>query len=413
MTIKLDMYQTMAAAVLVYYVGVILKRHIAFFDKYCIPSPLIGGFVFAIVNCLLYVNNICKYSQDRLMQDFFMSLFFTSLGYSASLKAGKNMFATGSTLVAKMTLIVTALVALQDFLGVGLAKAFGLNPLLGLATGSIPMIGGHGTAGAFGPVLESLGLENGTTIAFAAATFGLVAGGIIGGPVGNRLIRKYKLVSEATLEGVKLGGKPPVPVEDAGSDTDVPVGVTADEQHFMYGFAHLLLAMGLGTIITHAAQRLGLVLPNYIGAMLMAALLRNFLEMTRLCKCYPQEASILGNMGLNLFLSLALMGMRLWHLAYLAVPLFAILVSQTLLMAFFATYVTFNVMGRNYEAAVMASGNCGFGLGATPNALANMKAITERFGPAPTAFFVIPLVGALLIDMINTGIILVFINVLK
>ena len=409
LVIKLNIFQTLAAAILVFYIGVILKRHISFFDKYCIPSPLIGGFVFAIVNCFLYVNGFWQYSQDKIMNEFFMNLFFTSLGYSASLKTGKSLFQTGSALVAKMTFIVTVLIALQDFLGVTLAKAFGLNPLLGLATGSIPMVGGHGTAGAFGPVLESVGLDNATTIAFAAATFGLIAGGIIGGPIANRLIRKYHLVSEATLEGVKLAKGE----ETTKSDENIPVGVTVDENRFMNAFAHLLLAMGLGTIITAGVNRLGVTVPSYVGSMFMAAILRNLIDSTQLCKSYQQEGTVLGSLGLNLFLSLALMGMKLWHLAYLAVPFMVILLSQTVLMALFATFVTFNVMGKDYEAAVMAAGNCGFGLGATPNALANMKAITERFGPAPTAFFVIPLVGALLIDVINTGIIILFINVLK
>jgi len=409
MVVNLNMFQTVAAAIIVYYVGVALKRHISFFDKYCIPSPLIGGFVFAIINCVLYVSGIWKYTQDRDMQRFFMNLFFTSLGYMASFKTGKGVFKNGSTLVVKMSLLVTLLVILQDVLGVTLSKAFGLNPLLGLAIGSIPLVGGHGTAGAFGPLLESLGLDNATTIALAAATFGLVSGGMLGGPVGNYLIKKYNLVSEAALEGIKLGGRQ----EDEKVDEDLPPGVTIDENRFMNAFGHLLLSMGLGTIITAACAKVNIVIPNYVGSLFMAALLRNVIDFTHICKVYQQESSVLGSLGLNIFLSLALMSMRLWQLSYLAIPFMIILLSQVILMAFFAMYLTFPVMGKNYEAAVMAAGNCGFGLGATPNALANMKAITERFGPAPAAFVIIPLVGALLVDIANTGIILVFINVFK
>ena len=203
MLINLNMFQTLAAAIIVYYAGVILKRHISFFDKYCIPSPLIGGFAFAIVNCVLYASGVWKYTQDKMIGSLFMNIFFASLGYTASLKASKGALKTGSALVVKMGLLVTVLVILQDILGVILSKAFGLNPLLGLATGSIPLVGGHGTAGAFGPLLERVGLDNATTIALAAATFGLVSGGMLGGPVANYLIRKYRLVSEAALEGVK------------------------------------------------------------------------------------------------------------------------------------------------------------------------------------------------------------------
>lgn len=409
MNINLNVFQTLAAAIIVYYVGVVLKRHISFFDKYCIPSPLIGGFVFAVINCILYVSGMWKYTQDKMVGTLFMNMFFASLGYTASLKTGKGIFKTGSTLVIKMGLLVTVLVVLQDVLGVILSKAFGLNPLLGIATGSIPLVGGHGTAGAFGPVLEKVGLDNATTIALASATFGLVSGGMLGGPVGNHLIRKYKLVSEATLEGVKLGNKD----EEENKEENLPPGITIDENRFMNAFAHLLLAMGFGTIITAICARVNIVIPNYVGSLFMAALLRNIIDFTGACKAYQQESSVLGSLALNIFLSLVLMGMRLWQLTYLAVPLMVILLSQTFMMALFAMYFTFPVMGKNYEAAVMAAGNCGFGLGATPNALANMKAITERFGPAPVAFVIIPLVGALLVDIVNTGFIIFFINILK
>ncbi len=409
MLINLNMFQTLAAAIIVYYAGVILKRHISFFDKYCIPSPLIGGFAFAIVNCVLYASGVWKYTQDKMIGSLFMNIFFASLGYTASLKASKGALKTGSTLVVKMGLLVTVLVILQDILGVILSKAFGLNPLLGLATGSIPLVGGHGTAGAFGPLLERVGLDNATTIALAAATFGLVSGGMLGGPVANYLIRKYRLVSEAALEGVKLGERK----EDKEIDEDLPPGITIDENRFMNAFSHLLLAMGLGTIITAACARVNIAIPSYVGSLFMAAVLRNVIDFTEVCKVYQPETSVLGSLGLNLFLSLVLMGMRLWQLTYLAVPLMVILLSQVVLMALFAMYLTFPIMGKDYEAAVMAAGNCGFGLGATPNALANMKAITERFGPAPSAFVIIPLVGALLVDIINTGIIILFVNLLK
>ena len=418
MAIKLNMFQTLAAAIVVFYIGVILKKHIKFFDRYCIPSPVIGGIVFAILNCVFYVYGIWTYDQDGVMQGFFMTLFFTSIGYTASLKILKE----GGFMVAKMVVIVTVLIILQDLMGSSLAKAFGLNPLLGLATGSIPMVGGHGTSGAFGPVLESVGLADATTIAFAAATFGLVSGSLIGGPVAERLIRKYHLVSDAFMERMDEGinknkvealqeaanGK----AEDAIKE-ELTQGVSIDENRFMNALGHLLLAMGIGTIVSAGFVKLGVVFPSYIGSMLVAAVIRNISDSTHAFEIYQRESEVLGTLGLNIFLSLALMSMKLWQLFDLAIPLIVLLMSQAIMMALFATFVTFRFMGHDYEAAVMASGNCGFGLGATPNAIANMKAITERFGPAPTAFFVIPLVGALLVDFVNASIITVFINFLK
>ena len=404
MAIKLNMFQTLAAAIIVFYVGVLLKKHIKFFDRYCIPSPVIGGIIFAILNCVLHVQGIWDYSQDGIMQGFFMTLFFTSIGYTASLKILK----AGGVLVAKMTVIVTVLIILQDMMGAALAKLLGLNPLIGLATGSIPMVGGHGTSGAFGPVLESVGLADATTIAFAAATFGLVSVSLIGGPVAERLIRKYHLVSAAVLEGVKVGGK-----AAEVADEDLPVGITVDEGRFMNALGHLLVSMGLGTLVSAGFVKMGVVFPSYIGSMLVAAVIRNISDTTHAYAVYQRESEVLGSLGLNIFLSLALMSMQLWQLFALAGPLMVLLFSQAGLMAIFATFVTFNFMGKDYEAAVMACGNCGFGLGATPNAIANMKAITARFGPAPTAFFVIPLVGALLVDFVNATIITGFINILK
>ena len=416
MAIHLNIYQALAAAIVVYYVGVFLRMKISFLRKYCIPAPVVGGILFALLNCILYKNGVWTYEQDTIMQNICMMLFFTSVGYTASLSLIKR----GGVMVLRMAIITTVLIVLQDVIGAGLSSAFQLDPLIGLATASIPMVGGHGTAAAFGPVLENIGLENGTTIAVAAATFGLVAGGLIGGPIGERLVHKFDLHSSADSERLdpqsyqheinKL--EHAASNKDAADKDEHKIGQTIDNRRFMNAMAHLFLAMGLGTLISNFFVSINLVFPPYIGSMLAAAIIRNIADFTKVYKVYQRESEVLGNLGLTIFLTCALMSLKLWQLSDLAIPLIVLLLSQAVFMAIFAYFIIYRVMGKNYEAAVMTSGACGFGLGATPNAIANMTAMTELFGPAPTAFFVIPLIGSLIIDPVNASIILTFINIL-
>lgn len=416
MAFHLNIYQTLAAAIVVYYVGVFLRMKISFLRKYCIPAPVVGGILFALLNCILYKNGVWTYEQDTIMQNICMMLFFTSVGYTASLSLIKR----GGIMVLRMAIITTVLIVLQDVIGAGLSSAFQLDPLIGLATASIPMVGGHGTAAAFGPVLENIGLENGTTIAVAAATFGLVAGGLIGGPIGERLVHKFDLHSSADSERLdpqsyqheinKL--EHAASNKDAADKDEHKIGQTIDNRRFMNAMAHLFLAMGLGTLISNFFVSINLVFPPYIGSMLAAAIIRNIADFTKVYKVYQRESEVLGNLGLTIFLTCALMSLKLWQLSDLAIPLIVLLLSQAVFMAIFAYFIVYRVMGKNYEAAVMTSGACGFGLGATPNAIANMTAMTELFGPAPTAFFVIPLIGSLIIDPVNASIILTFINIL-
>lgn len=196
MVVELNIYQTVAAAVAVFFIGGFLKSKIAFLRRYCIPAPVIGGTIFSVINCILYTQGIWQYSQDTVMQNWCMMLFFTSIGYMASIR----MIRRGGMLVVKMGVLVALLIIMQNVVGIALSHAFGLNLLMGLADGSIPLVGGHGTSGSFGPVLESLGLSDATTIAFAAATFGLVSGSFIGGPIGELLIRRFGLKSNEEME---------------------------------------------------------------------------------------------------------------------------------------------------------------------------------------------------------------------
>lgn len=404
MTIELNLYQTLAAAVAVFFLGGFLKERVSILRKYCIPAPVIGGTIFSIVNCILYTQGIWNYSQDTVMQKWCMMLFFTSIGYMASIRLIKK----GGILVVKMAFLVFLVIVMQDLVGVGLAHAFSLNPLMGLADGSIPLVGGHGTSGSFGPVLEALGLKDATTIAFAAATFGLVSGSFLGGPVGELLIRRYHLLSDEDENGDEV---PENRTEHEIEGDEAAAYLNMDR--FMYAFGQLLFAMGIGTYVSQFFIDIGLVFPGYIGAMLVAAVIRNFSDMTGLFGCYQKESEVLGGICLNVFLSCALMSLKLWQLADLAIPLIVTLAVQVSLLGLFAYFVIFRVMGKNYEAAVMAAGSCGFGLGATPNAIANMNAICERFGPAHTAYFVIPLIGAFVVDFLNASVLMVFMNILK
>lgn len=350
------------------------------------------------------------------MQNVCMMLFFTSIGYTASISLIKK----GGSLVAKMAVLTAILIVCQNIIGISLAHVFDLSPLMGLATGSIPMVGGHGTSGSFGPVLESVGLDNATTIAFAAATFGLVSGSLLGGPMGELLVRRNHLFSIADEERLdpensqdevqKL--EQAAHGERKAIDEEKRTGQSINNYRFMNALAHLLLAMGLGTVVSQFFNSIGLIFPGYIGSMLVAAIIRNVADYTHVYKVYQRESEVLGNLGLTIFLSCALMSLKLWQLSDLAIPLMAMLASQVLFIALFVRFVLFRVMGSNYEAAVMAAGTCGFGLGATPNAIANMSVMVERFGPAPTAFFVIPIIGALIVDFVNSSIVTVLINFL-
>ena len=411
--VNLNIYQTLAAATAVYYVGVLLRIKVPFLRRYCLPAPVIGGIIFAILNAVLYTNGIWTYQQDTIMQNVCMMLFFTSIGYTASI----SLIRKGGSLVAKMAVLTTLLILCQNGIGIALAHVFDLSPLMGLATGSIPMVGGHGTSGSFGPVLESVGLDNATTIAFAAATFGLVSGSLLGGPMGEFLVRHYGLTSVADEERLDPANtsdelqklEQAAHGERKAIDEEKRAGQSINNYRFMNALAHLLIAMGLGTVVSQIFVNFGLVFPNYIGSMLVAAIIRNVSDYTH---AYKRESEVLGNLGLTIFLSCALMSLKLWQLSDLAIPLMAMLLSQVLFIALFVKFLLFRVMGRNYEAAVMAAGTCGFGLGATPNAIANMSVMVERFGPAPTAFFVIPLIGALIVDFVNSSIVTVLLNLL-
>lgn len=393
MKIQLDMYQTLAAAVLVLMLGAYLKSKIHFLEQFCIPAPVVGGLLFAIFTCICYVTGIAEFSFDDILREVCMVFFFTSVGFQANLKVLKS---GGKSLVVFLGLVILLIIS-QNLVAVGMSKVLGLCPLIGMCTGSIPMVGGHGTAGAFGPVLEDFNIDGATTICTAAATFGLICGSLIGGPLGKRLIEKKNLLETA------------IPEDDS-------LLVEEEEKHErhtnMYPAAvfQLILAIGLGTIFSYFLTKTGMTFPIYIGAMIAAALFRNIGEYTGKFTIHMGEINDLGGISLSLFLGIAMITLKLWQLADLALPLFILLAVQVLLIALFTYFIEFNIMGRDYDAAVLVAGTCGFGMGATPNAMANMQAICEKYTTSVKAYLLIPLVGSLFADFINSLVITFFIN---
>ncbi len=393
MKIQLDMYQTLAAAVLVLMLGAYLKSKIHFLEQFCIPAPVVGGLLFAIFTCICYVTGIAEFSFDDILREVCMVFFFTSVGFQANLKVLKS---GGKSLVIFLGLVILLIIS-QNLVAVGMSKVLGLSPLIGMCTGSIPMVGGHGTAGAFGPVLEDFNIEGATTICTAAATFGLICGSLIGGPLGKRLIEKRNLLETA------------IPEDDS-------LLVEEEEKHErhtnMYAAAvfQLILAIGLGTIFSYFLTRTGMTFPIYIGAMIAAALFRNIGEYTGKFTIHMGEINDLGGISLSLFLGIAMITLKLWQLADLALPLFILLAAQVFLIVVFTYFIEFNIMGRDYDAAVLVAGTCGFGMGATPNAMANMQAICEKYTTSVKAYLLIPLVGSLFADFINSLVITFFIN---
>ena len=402
----LDMIQTLALAAVVLFVGYGIRRRISVLDRYNIPAPVVGGFLFAAVSLGLRMAGLVAFEFNTTLQTPLMVAFFTTIGLGASL----GLLKVGGPQVLLFFALASILAVLQNGVGVGLARVLGVEPLLGLIAGSITMTGGHGTGAAFGKLIEDqYQFPGAVTLAMAAATFGLVSGGLIGGPIATRLIEKFKprhapsvIPPEAAAAAAQIDSL------DEEIDTE-PVGEPATAYTLLKVITIILIAMWAGGLLSSWLGQY-VTLPAYIGAMIVAAVVRNVADLSRVVRIEQRTVDDLGTIALSLFLAMALMSLRLWELLDLALPMFVILVAQVTMMAAFAYFVTFRVMGRDYDAAVMAGGHCGFGLGATPNAVANMEAISERFGPAPRAFLVLPMVGAFFIDFTNAIIITTFIN---
>ncbi|MEG2428525.1 MAG: sodium/glutamate symporter [Clostridium sp.] len=399
MAIELNVYHTIAVAVIILIVGEAIKKRVPILRKYCIPVPVVGGLLCTLVILFGHQTGAFDIKFDKGFNDFFMLLFYSGIGFTASWKLLKK----GGPQVIMFLFISAIVVVLQNLLGVGLAKVMGINPLIGLATGSIPMTGGHGTSAAFAPILEAAGLADATTISLAAATFGLVAGSLIGGPTGRFLIEKYHLKSsDAAKVEVSLNDKELGHSKNGASERDLTVAAY-----------QLLLAVSLGCLVSDLLAKTGLSFPASVGGMTAAAIIRNIADNTDRIKLRLPEVSIISNISLLIFLALSMMTLKLWQLADLAIPMIVLLLAQTVLMVLCAIFITFRLMGKTYDAAMITVGHCGFGLGAVPTAMANMQSIETKYGASPNAFFIVPLVGSLFINLINTFVITGFINFVK
>lgn len=386
--IQLNMYHALALGAAMYALGLVLTKKIPVLSRFCIPAPLVGGLCFAVFNTILYATGTAVITFDDTLQTVFMIMFFTTVGFTVSIPL---LFKSGKAVIMLLILSIVMII-LQNAVGSGVMALMGKNPLFGLACGSISMIGGPGTAAGIGPDLDAVGAIGGTTVAVAAATFGLIFGSLLGGPIARKLIVKNHLRDEVVEQ---------VTEEDADD-----AHFTTHSNNFVYGFLLMLFCVGVGSIVTAGLTRLfGFNFPIYIGSMLVAVAVRNVIDHFKIMEFPTAEISTMGNMFLAIFLSMALSGLKLWQLIDLALPMIVALAAEVVLMVIFSWLVVFPIMGRNYDAAMITAGFIGFGMGATSNAMANMQAVSRRYGPSPSAYFVIPMVGGLFNDFFNAAII--------
>lgn len=390
----LNQITTLCLAVTLFLIGSFLIKRVAFLNRFCIPAPVVGGLLFATLATVLKSFDILEITLDTSLQSIFMITFFTTIGLGASFKLVK----LGGKLLVIYWLACGFLALMQNLIGVSLAKVMDIHPLLGVMAGAVSMEGGHGAAAAYGETIEGLGVASAITIGMAAATCGLVAGGLVGGPVVQYLIRKFNLnpSSEEAEEYIETAQNP------------------ITEKSFMKQVFLITLCMAAGTYISEWFSTLtGFVLPGYVGAMFTAVIVRNIVDRFNPELINMKEINLIGDISLGIFLSMALMSIKLWEIADLALPLLIIVLAQVIFIVLFGVFVLFRLLGKNYDAAIMVSGFLGHGLGATPNAMANMSAIVSKFGPSRKAFLIVPIVGAFLIDVFGMPIIITTINMFK
>jgi len=409
MTVSLDMYMTAGAGMLALFLGILFTRAIPLLKRFCIPAPVSGGLVVSLLTLALHGLFGLDFQFDGTIKEIAMMLFFTSVGFQSDLRAIKE----GGRPLLIMVLLVAVLIVLQNGLAVGIAKGMGLDPLLGMAAGSIPMCGGHGTAGGFSPVLEQMGLQGASSITMAAATFGLVAGSLIGGPLGEWLIRKRRLATVSGERDVIKG----IEGNEAAEEKRIEHPGTEEQAYrrSLLAACQMLLTMALGMGLSKLLSLTGITFPTYFGALIVAALIRNLSaprEKQGKSRLALDRIVSIGNICLSVFLGTAMATLKLWELSGLVLPLVVILLAQALLIFLYAGFFAFPALGKDYDAAVLVSGLCGFGLGATPNAMANMSAVCYKYHYAVKPFLIVPIIGAMFVDIINTGVITLFLNLL-
>lgn len=403
-TLSLDLYASAGVGVLALLLGMWFTRKIPFLKRLCIPAPVSGGLLISLVTLLLFSAFHLECRFDGTVKDLCMMLFFTSVGFQSDIKVLKK----GGRPLLVMIALVAALIIAQNLISVGIAKGLGMDALFGMSAGSIPMSGGHGTSGGFSPLLEHMGLTGASSITMAAATFGLVAGSLLGGPLGEAIIRR-KHLSELSGSADVMSEAETTESHEAQQNTD-----ENPFRRYLRAACILIIAMALGTGLSKLLAMTGITFPTYFGALLTACIMRNLFGLS---PRWTRELSMgevvsIGDICLQLFLGMAMASLRLWELASLALPLTLILLAQVAFMALYGAFVAFPLLGKDYDAAVLVSGLCGFGLGATPNAMANMSAVCYKYRYVVKPFIIVPIIGAMFVDIINTGVVTVFLNLI-
>lgn len=388
-------------AVLVLYVGRILNRKLPFLTKYNIPEPVAGGLVGALIFFVIHQFWGYTVTINKPMQDTFMLMFFASIGLSANFSKLKE----GGKPLVIFLIAISVFVVIQNGVGMAVATMVGLDPLMGIIAGSIALIGGLGTAGAWGPIFETkYGVTGALPMGIASATFGMVVGGLMGGPLARYLIKKHKLASPIQPDQQLENNKAPIADHEHIFEAPQKVRlITAENAITTLGM--FAFALAFAEIMRNLTVGTAFELPAFVWALGGGILLRNVLETGFKQEIFDRSIDVFGNTALALFLAMALVSLKLWQLTDLAIPMIVLLIAQSIAMWVFAVYVSFRVMGKNYDSAVLAAGLCGFGMGATPNAIANMQAITHMYGPSHKAFLIVPLVGAFFIDLVNVVVI--------
>ena len=401
---ELDLIHTLAFAGVALLLGQGLRRLVPLLERYNLPAPVLGGLVIAVAVLIARGQGVTLVKFDTTLQSPMMIAFFTTIGFGASL----SLLKIGGPQVLRFFLLATVFAVLQNVVGILIALGFGLHPLFGVLAGSVTLTGGPATGLAFAPLFEQAGVVGASSVAIAVAIGGIVAGGLVGGPVSTVLIERGKLKSPRGVKSADSGGA------IAGADPDPTLTASTDEDDawpIVKNLVAILIAMWIGHWVSKGFAALGMTLPAYIGAMLVAAVIRNVDDVTGWFGLSLRFINSFGIVTLTLFLVMALMTLKLWELSGLFLPLIAILVAQVVLVILAAAPVH-RAMGRNYESAVMSGGFIGFMLGTTANAMAVMRTLVERYGPAPRAFLVAPIVGAFFIDFTNAIIITLFLNFL-
>jgi ESS family glutamate:Na+ symporter len=411
-TIHLNAVQYLALAAAGVLLGTVIKHRMPVFDRFNIPAPIIGGMVYAIA-LLAMRDRVLNVTMDDSLKEIAMVAFFTTVGMGASI----SLIRRGGIQVLVFFGVATLGALLQDLLGIGMAKLLNVSPLLGIVTGSVALTGGPATALAFGKTFEDMGVAGASAVGVAAAMAGITAGGLLGGFLGGMIIKRRKLQSSARVTGGSTEAVEATVYRDEALATPAPVPIhdesEGEDNLLLRSIICVAIAMGIGSLISLGIKNTGIVLPIYVGAMLAAAVIRNIDEFTNWFKIEQHRIDAIGNVALQIFIVMALMSLELWKLVDLAGPLLAMLIAQIVLVALMVVFLVFMIMGRDYEAAVMAGGFTGFMLGTTANAMACMDVLVKKHGPAPRAFMVVPIVGAFLIDFTNAGLVTFLANLFR